>query len=79
MPRPEMPYWPAAMKRKTAAAYLDMGESAFLRLVEEGIMPQPFRLGRTDHWSRVSIDNAIAKLFGDEETDWFSRSPLFAK
>jgi len=36
-----MRYWPAAMKRKNVAQYLDLGEDAFMRLLEEGAMPRP--------------------------------------
>ena len=74
-----LPDWPGAMKRKTAAAYLDMGEAAFMRLVEEGIMPQPFWLGRSDHWTRASLDRSLAALDADSEVDWRTGSPLYAK
>jgi len=72
-----IPYWPAAMKRKTVSQYADLGEAAFMRLVEEGTMPKPFKLGRSDHWSRASIDKAIAELTGAAEPDWRSGSPLY--
>lgn len=56
--------WPAAMKRATAAAYLDMSKDAFLREVRAGRMPGPFILGGRDHWRKESIDAAINHLTG---------------
>lgn len=54
--------WPAAMKRATAAAYLDMSEDAFLREVRAGRMPGSFVLGGQNHWRKHAIDAAIARL-----------------
>jgi len=77
MPKNDIPYWPGAMKRKTAAQYLDLGEAAFMRLVDEGVMPPPFTLGGRDHWLRSHIDRKLAELFGDVEEDWRTGSPLY--
>lgn len=54
--------WPAAMKRATAAAYLDMSEGAFLREITAGTLPGSFILGGRDHWRKDAIDAAIARL-----------------
>jgi predicted DNA-binding transcriptional regulator AlpA len=55
----QMPDWPAAMRRSTAARYLDISEAEFAREVASGKIPPPFRLGRSDHWSKKSIDGAL--------------------
>lgn len=56
--------WPAAMRRATAAAYLDMSEGAFLREVQAGRMPGSFVLGGRDHWRKDSIDVCIDRITG---------------
>ena len=57
--------WPQAMKRKTAAAYVDMSESAFTREVDAGRLPAPVVLGGREHWSKPALDRALAILAGD--------------
>lgn len=51
--------WPALMRRKTAATYLDMSEAAFEREVLAGRLPQPETWGGRDHWRKEAIDAAI--------------------
>ncbi|NBC37323.1 hypothetical protein GTZ99_12260 [Novosphingobium sp. FSY-8] len=52
--------WPAAMLRKTAAAYVDMSEAAFLRDVAAGRLPSPQRWGDgKERWLKDAIDRAI--------------------
>lgn len=60
--------WPALMKRKTAAEYLDMTEPAFEREVGAGRLPQPIMLGGRSHWSKDAIDRALMHLTGGGET-----------
>lgn len=77
----KLPYWPAMMLRKTAMAYCDMSEAAFLREVATGIFPEPVKIGVRDYWSRKELDKAIDRLFGNfeiEPYDWRSKSPLYA-
>lgn len=59
--------WPYAMKRKTAASYCDMSESAFIGEVDAGRLPQPINLGGRDHWLQPALERAIAAMAGDEE------------
>ena len=59
--------WPRMMKRRTAAEYVDMSESAFTREVDEGRLPSPVMLGGREHWDRLALDNAVAMLCGGEE------------
>jgi len=58
--------WPAAMKRSTAAAYLDISEHALNREVNAGRIPAPFMLGGRDHWRKDAIDVALARLTGED-------------
>ncbi|OJY53808.1 MAG: hypothetical protein BGP17_07115 [Sphingomonas sp. 67-41] len=56
------PDWPEMMRQRTAAAYLDLSESAFIREVYRGILPNPALLGGRQSWSRQEIDAALARL-----------------
>lgn len=57
--------WPAMMKRKTAAEYLDMSEAAFEREVLAGRLPSPVTIGGRPHWKRDAIDRAMDMLTGE--------------
>lgn len=59
--------WPRMMKRKTAAEYVDMSESAFENEVAQGRLPAPIILGGRDHWCQRSLDRALGMLTGDED------------
>lgn len=77
----KLPDWPAMMLRKTAMAYCDMGEAAFMREVAVGDFPEPVKLGNRLYWSRSELDKAIDRLFGHHEIvpyDWRQDSPLYA-
>src|SRR3546814_7766736 len=63
----KLPYWPAMMLRKTAMAYCDMSEVAFLREVATGVFPNPIKVGARLYWSRNQLDAAIDQLFRSEE------------
>lgn len=65
-----MTAWPACMKRKTAAAYLDMTEPAFEREVAANRLPAAFMIGGRDHWRKDAIDAAIARLTGESAPDY---------
>jgi len=56
------PDWPEMMRQRTAAAYLDLSESAFIREVYRGTLPNPVVLGGRQSWSRGQIDAAVARL-----------------
>jgi excisionase family DNA binding protein len=68
--------WPAMMLRKTASAYLDMGEAEFERAVLKGIVPLPIRYGDRDRWSKAQIDARLEGIGG--EHDWRAQQPLYA-
>ncbi|HZN29085.1 MAG TPA: hypothetical protein VFB88_06955, partial [Xanthobacteraceae bacterium] len=52
-------YPPRAMRAQRAAAYLDMSMSKFLKLVDEGRMPQPVRIDAIVTWDRFELDEAF--------------------
>ncbi|MFL0415092.1 helix-turn-helix transcriptional regulator [Sphingomonas sp. 179-A 2A2 NHS] len=60
------PDWPEMMRQRTAAAYLDLSESAFIREVYRGTLPDPVVLGGRQSWSREEIDAALARLLKRE-------------
>jgi predicted DNA-binding transcriptional regulator AlpA len=49
---------PRAMRAETAAAYLSMSRSAFLRLVDEGKMPPAVKINKMSTWDRLDLDAA---------------------
>ena len=52
-------YPPKGLRADRAAAYLDMSKSKFLALVDEGIIPQPAKLGGVKVWDRVDLDAVV--------------------
>lgn len=60
------PDWPEMMRQRTAAAYLDLSESAFIREVYRGVLPNPVLLGGRQSWSRQQMDAAIARLLAPD-------------
>lgn len=72
----KLPYWPAMMLRKTAAAYLDMPEAAFEREVISGRLPMPILFGGKERWSREQINVYLSNLTDGD--DWRATSNLYA-
>lgn len=72
-----LPHWPGMMRRTLAARYCDLTVAEFEREIAEGRLPCPIKLGNDEHWSKVTLDKALAILTGEAETDWRSGSPLY--
>ncbi|MEA1071305.1 hypothetical protein [Sphingomonas sp. LY160] len=72
-----IPHWPASMKLALAASYCDLSPTAFQKEVAAGILPMPFELGGVEHWTKASIDRALAVMTGEDESDWRKNSPLY--
>ena len=52
-----MPSWPALMRIEVAALYVGpLSSTQFDALVDQGLMPQPIRLGTTPVWRKSDID-----------------------
>jgi excisionase family DNA binding protein len=49
-------YPPRLLRVDRAAAYLGMGTTTFLRLVESGKLPKPKRIGGVVAWDRLRLD-----------------------
>lgn len=58
-------YPPRLMRASRAAAYLDMSESTFLRLVDAGELPQGIEKNGLRTWDRHKLDAAVEN-WGDK-------------
>ena len=54
--------WPSLMRRKTAAAYLDMSVETLERQIIAGKLPTSVLIGRIEYWRKDAIDAALARL-----------------
>ena len=68
-----MTQWPAMMSRKTALAYLDIGEAAFEREIASGRIPDGVLFGGRPHWYRAALDAALAVIAGEVSSDHRTR------
>lgn len=58
-----------AMRAKSAAAFLDIGESTFWRWVKEGRLPKGTRLTpRTTVWRREDLEQFLNQSFQEQRT-----------
>lgn len=60
------------LSRLEAARYVGISTSTFDKLVHEGQMPQPFRIGSRTIWDLRKLDAAFDTLSGPEEFDSFA-------
>jgi predicted DNA-binding transcriptional regulator AlpA len=60
---------PRAMRAGQAAEYLSMSRSTFLKLVDEGKMPKPIKIGAMSTWDRYDIDAAFEDLKNPDPED----------
>lgn len=74
----DYPYPPRMMTRGRAAHYCDLTESGFEREVAAGRLPPPVKLDGKDHWSRVALDEYLARIAGEDPGDWRKVQPLYA-
>ena len=58
-------YAPRLLRAARAAAYLGMGTSTFLRLVDEGVLPKPKRIRGVVAWDRFVLDACVDGLDDD--------------
>lgn len=70
-----LPHWPAAMRRQKAAAYCDLTVPEFEREIVDGRLPEPVKIGNSEHWLRSKLDEALEKLAGGAQ-DWRSKLNL---
>lgn len=58
---------PRGLCREDAALYIGVGTTTFDKLVDEGRMPKPIRIGKRVVWDRLKIEAAFADLDEDRE------------
>lgn len=71
------PDWPRMMRRQTAALYCDLSIAEFEREVLNGRLPLPVKLGNSEHWSRIAIDETLGRLTGEAGHNWRAGSKLY--
>jgi predicted DNA-binding transcriptional regulator AlpA len=52
-------YPPRAMNADRAAAYIGLGKTKFLELVQAGRMPKPIEFDGAPRWDRFELDAAV--------------------
>ena len=55
-PQDQIAYPPRLLRVQSAARYLGLGVRTFLRLVAEGKLPRPRRIGGGVAWDRYKLD-----------------------
>ncbi len=73
-----LPYPPRGLSREHAALYIGVGTTTFDRLVEEGRMPKPIRIGKRVVWDRLMIDAAFTDL-GEDRENYLDRALRLAR
>jgi predicted DNA-binding transcriptional regulator AlpA len=65
---------PRAFRADCAAAYLAIGKTKFLELVDEGRLPQPVRIDGVTTWDRLELDAAYERM--KQEEGEIRRNPI---
>jgi excisionase family DNA binding protein len=60
-------YPPRALRVDRAAAYLSMSTTLFERLVKEGRLPKPKKLGGYVFWDRLALDEFVERYEGEPD------------
>ena len=55
-------YPPRGLSREEAARYIGVSATTFDRLIAEGRMPKPLRVGKRTIWDRVKLGLAFSAL-----------------
>jgi excisionase family DNA binding protein len=55
-------YPPRGLSREEAARYIGVSATTFDRLIAEGRMPKPLRVGKRTIWDRVKLELAFSAL-----------------
>ena len=53
---------PGCFDIKEACNYICIGETKFRELVRDGVIPEGFEFGGRPHWTKPTLDKAIAKI-----------------
>lgn len=66
--------WPRRMRRKTAAAYLDMDLATFDTRWKKGEYVQPYYERRTPFWLKDELDDMLDMQFGRKKGNGWLRA-----
>ena len=67
-------YPPRGLNREEAARYIGVSPSTFDRLMAEGRMPQPTRIGKRVVWDRLKLDAAFSDLDDGDQGNTLDRA-----
>lgn len=67
-------YPPRGLSREEAARYIGVGTTTFDRLIAEGRMPKPLRIGKRTVWDRIKLELAFAALDEVDEGNRLDRA-----
>jgi predicted DNA-binding transcriptional regulator AlpA len=57
---------PIFLRRQAASAFFDVSETTFDKMVEQGLVPRPVRVGSISLWFRPALVSAAAKMTGTD-------------
>jgi predicted DNA-binding transcriptional regulator AlpA len=60
---------PRGLRADDAAAYLGMGKTKFLELVDKGMIPRAFTIDTIKIWDRLDLDAVIDAAKADTPTE----------
>lgn len=58
---------PIGLSREMAAAFIDVSPSKFDQMVKDGRMPKPKHIDSRRVWYRLKLEQAFARLPGDDD------------
>lgn len=67
-------YPPRGLSREEAARYVGVSASTFDKLIEDGRMPKPLRVGKRVIWDRLKVEAAFTELDEDSSENYFDRA-----
>jgi excisionase family DNA binding protein len=67
-------YPPRGLSRVEAARYIGVGTSTFDKLIADGRMPKPLRVGKRVIWDRLKLDAAFSDLGADDPENSLDRA-----
>ena len=74
MAKTPLPWLPRGLNRLQAATYIGVSGGTFDKLIEDGRMPEPIKVGARRIYDRHAIDAAFDTL-GDERNDFDEPNP----
>lgn len=72
-------YAPRAMRADNAAAYLGMGKTKFLELVDKGVIPKAIEIDGVRIWDRFDLDAVLEAAKENATSDRNSFDKIMAR